>query len=174
MVDIGRARIATDQDLMRNISYAFDTNTNTIAGVSFAVGSSGIPIEVLESKRKLFASILQAPIFAGAIESFEQLDQENAQLQTENYILKQRIWAIEERLANIEATIPKEEVIVLREISRDEAKAEIERLFAEGGTLYYSDIAKKLCIDLELVVDVCEELFKEGKVRIAEASQKSR
>ena len=64
----------------------------------------------------------------------------------------------------------KEEIVVLREISRDEAKAEIERLFAEGKTVYYSDIAKKLRIDLELVVDICEELFKEGKIRIADGS----
>lgn len=168
MVDIGRARILTDQDLIRNITYTFDANA--IAGVTFAVGSSGIPIEVLESKGRLLASIAGVSAFVVGMESPEWLEQENAQLRTENYALRQRIRAIEERLANIEATIPKEEVIVLREISRDEAKAEIERLFTEGGTLYYSDIAKKLCIDLELVVDICEELFKEGKVRIAEAS----
>jgi len=71
--------------------------------------------------------------------------------------LLQRIESLEERVKNLEA-IPKEEVIVLREISRDEAKTEIERLFAEGNTLYYSDITKELRLDIEIVVDICEEL----------------
>lgn len=168
MVNIGRARILTDQDLIRDITYTFDANA--IAGASFAVGSYGIPIEVLESKGRLLASIAGVSAFVVGMESPGWLEQENAQLQTENYLLRQRIQAIEERLANIETTIPREEVIVLREIGRDEAKMEIERLFAEGETLYYSDIAKKLRIDLELVVDICEELFGEGKVRIADGS----
>jgi len=58
-------------------------------------------------------------------------------------------------------------IVVLREIGKEEAKMEIERLFARGKTLCYSDIAKKLRIDLELVVDICEELLKEGKIKIA-------
>lgn len=77
-----------------------------------------------------------------------------------------RIESLEQRLNNIENAMPREEVIVLREITREEAKIEIERLFTKGDTLYYSDIAKKLRLDLELVVNICEELFKEGKVRV--------
>jgi hypothetical protein len=82
----------------------------------------------------------------------------------------QRIEALEERLRKIEDTIHKQKTVILREITREEAKSEIERLFEKGNTLYYSDIAEKLRINLELVVDICEELFREGKVKVADSS----
>ena len=84
--------------------------------------------------------------------------------------LLQRIEMLEKRLKNIEDTFPKQKTIILREITREEAMQEIEELFKKGYTLFYSDIAEKLHIDLELVVDICEELIKEGKVKIADAS----
>ena len=166
MVDIGRARILTDQDLIRDITCTFDANA--IAGASFPVGSYGIPIEVLESKGRLLASIAGVSMFAAGAESPEWLEQDNAQLRTENYLLRQRMWAIEERLANIEATIPKERVVVLREISREEAKAEITKLFSEGKTLYYSDIAEQLRIDLKMVVEICNELQSRGEIKVVD------
>ena len=66
----------------------------------------------------------------------------------------------------VEESVPRETVIVIREISREEAKTEIVRLFKEGKVLYYSDIARKLRLDLELVVNICEELQKQGEVAI--------
>ena len=57
-------------------------------------------------------------------------------------------------------------VIVIREISGEEAKTEIVRLFKQGKILYYSDIARKLHLDLELVVDICNELQKQGEIAI--------
>jgi hypothetical protein len=63
----------------------------------------------------------------------------------------------------IEAML-KEETIILREISREEAKDEILQLFLKGETLYFSDIAKQLRLDLELVVDICRELIMEGDI----------
>ena len=166
MVDIGRTRIPTEQDLIRDITYTFDTNA--IAGVSFAVGSSGIPIEVLESKGRLLASIAGVSAFAAGAESAEWLEQENAQLRTENYVLRQRIWAIEERLANIEATIPKARVVILREVSKGEAEKEILELFSQGKTLYYSDIAEQLGLDLKLVVEICNELQSRGEIKVVD------
>lgn len=166
MVDIGRARILTDQDLIRDITYTFDANA--IAGASFAAGSYGIPIEVLESKGRLLASIAGVSVFAVGTESPEWLEQENAQLQTENYALRQRIWAIEERLANIEATIPKERVVILREVSKEEAEKEVLELFSQGQTLYYSDIAEQLRIDLKMVVEICNELQNRGEIKVVD------
>jgi Mn-dependent DtxR family transcriptional regulator len=55
---------------------------------------------------------------------------------------------------------------VLREISKEEATNEIRRIFSSGKTLYYSDIAKELGLDLELVVDICNELQKQGDITI--------
>lgn len=57
-----------------------------------------------------------------------------------------------------------EEVIVLRDISREQAKVEIKELFASGQTFYFSDIVEKLKLDLSLVVELCLELEKEGAI----------
>jgi len=59
-----------------------------------------------------------------------------------------------------------EEVISIREISREQAKAEIAELFEKSETLYFSDIAEELRLDLELVVELCAELQKEGKIKL--------
>lgn len=45
-----------------------------------------------------------------------------------------------------------------------DAKRRINKLFQLGDTLYFSDIADILGIDLRLVVQVCEQLSKEGKI----------
>ena len=61
-----------------------------------------------------------------------------------------------------------EQVVILREIPRDEAKSEILTLYSnipETEDLYYSDIAIKLGLDLKLVVELCQELKKEGKLK---------
>ena len=59
-----------------------------------------------------------------------------------------------------------EKVIVLREITAEEAKAEIIELFATGETLYYSDISERLRIDFDMVVDICRELQQEGAIGV--------
>ncbi len=86
-----------------------------------------------------------------------------------NNDLLQQIKDLEKRLALVEKAIPRQKTIVLREITREEAKSEIEDLFKKGDILYYSDISEQLRIDLELVVEICEELIKEGKVKIADS-----
>ena len=59
----------------------------------------------------------------------------------------------------------KGEAIVLRDIPREQAKAEIEALLRNTtDSLYYFDIMKRLGLDLELVVSVCNELVNEGKI----------
>ena len=70
------------------------------------------------------------------------------------------------RLLELESRIPGEEVIVIRDITREEAKQEIQQLFESGRTLYYSDFARELQLDLELVVDICSELQESGVVEI--------
>lgn len=57
-------------------------------------------------------------------------------------------------------------MIVLRKLSREEAKDEIKDLFKTGRTLYYSDIARELRIDLELVVEICQELVEKGEFEV--------
>lgn len=57
-------------------------------------------------------------------------------------------------------------VVVPREISNEEAEKEIRELFSKGKTLYYSDITQELRLDLELVVNICNELQKQGEITV--------
>ena len=70
--------------------------------------------------------------------------------------LKQRVMELENR----------EKVIVLKEMTREEAKRSIRQLFSSGRTLYYSDIVQELGIDLETVVDICNELEKDKEIAV--------
>jgi len=45
-----------------------------------------------------------------------------------------------------------------------EAKGAIQELFSDGKIYYYSDIAKILQLDLELVVNICDEFEEEGLI----------
>jgi DNA invertase Pin-like site-specific DNA recombinase len=85
-------------------------------------------------------------------------------MQKENLALREAISRIEGRLTSLEALIPKQKIIVLREISKDEARKEIIALFSNGETLYYSDVAEKLRLDLQTVVEICSELQSEGEI----------
>ena len=84
------------------------------------------------------------------------------ELQCENDFLRKRIAILEgQRRAADE-----EQVIELREVTKEEAKVEIVELFDSGETLYYSDISDRLRIDLELVVEICRELQAEGEIAV--------
>ena len=62
--------------------------------------------------------------------------------------------------------------MTVKEITKEKAREEILQLFKKGDTLYYSDIVKKLNIDLEMVVDICTELQKQKIIEIdAELSE---
>jgi len=158
-------KVNTARDLMRDINNTFDENVLVIGALDVGL-SSGVPVEVLESKGRLLASIVGASAFTVGTELPEWLEQENTQLRIENYALRERIRAVEERLSNIEAVIPKERVIILQEISKEEAKEQIRNLFSTGRTLYYSDIAEELRLDLEMVVEICNELQESGEISI--------
>jgi hypothetical protein len=72
-----------------------------------------------------------------------------------------------ERLRSEVARLTEEpEAVNIREISREDAKSEILQLFRTGRSLFYSDIMRELAIDIDLVVEVCEELESEGKIGV--------
>ena len=52
----------------------------------------------------------------------------------------------------------------MRELSREDAKAEIIDLFSQGNVLDYEDVVTQLRIDLELAVELCDELIEEGEI----------
>ena len=70
--------------------------------------------------------------------------------------------------------VTEEKIVVLREISKEEAEKEILQLFSEGQVLYYSDIAQKLRLDLELVVEICNELQSKGRIEVIDNALQSR
>ena len=167
MVEKETFRFTTAQDLVRVINSTFDENVLTIEGSDIGL-SFGAPVEVLESKGRLLASITSISGFAIGMESPSWFEQENTQLRMENYALRERMRVIEERLANIEATIPKERVVILREVSQEEAEKDILGLFSQEQTLYYSDIAEQLGLDLQLVVEICNELQSRGEIEVVD------
>ena len=79
--------------------------------------------------------------------------------------LKARVAVLEEQVAHLEENSVGR-VIVLREITKEEARREIVDLFAAEDILYYSDISERLSIDLETVVEICRELKAEGAIRV--------
>ena len=80
--------------------------------------------------------------------------------------LKARISALEEKVEELETAIGVQEVIALRTIDRDTAKQEIRELFQGAETLYFSDIARRLRLELPLVVEICQELIKEEEIEV--------
>jgi len=80
------------------------------------------------------------------------------------------VLALKQRLSEVEKRIPEEKIVVLRELSREAAKEEIRQLFSTGRTLYYSDIAEELGLDLESVVDICRELQDSGEIEIDDSA----
>ncbi len=152
-------------ELMRAISSNFDDNVIIAGSADVALVSGGMSMTMWGEKARLLSGI-QFAFSSGMPSSSDLLEQENMQLRNENLTLRDAIRRIEERLTSIEASLPSEKVIILREISKEEAKNEIKRLFSGGKTLYYSDIAQQLGLDLELVVDICDELQKQGEITI--------
>ena len=88
----------------------------------------------------------------------------------ENVLLRKELDRINHKLAELEERMPEEKVIVLREISREQAEQEINQLFSSDRTLYYSDIAEELGLDLKLVVEICQELEEAGEIAVDDSA----
>lgn len=93
-----------------------------------------------------------------------QLENRIALLENTVSEMENEIAFLKERLS---AERTEEKTIVLREITKEEALNEIRNLFKKEETLYYSEIAEKLRLDLELVVEICNELMEKGEINIA-------
>lgn len=59
--------------------------------------------------------------------------------------------------------------IHLRNLPDQVVLEEVRRLFREAkGNIYYSDIVDELCVDLEQVVRICNQLMESGKIRVSD------
>ena len=79
--------------------------------------------------------------------------------------LRKRVESLESQFARIPENILYE-IVEIRDIGKEEARAEIVDLFATGETLYYSDIADRLLLDYEMVIEICRELESEGAIGV--------
>ena len=193
MPEIETSRVIPGPGFMKGMNEAYDEYIiaiNADYGYFFDVPSNGIPIEVLESKSRFLSNLMVAGsgthlvITGGSTPTISPspwFELESAHSYTDDYffkqklieqsmeaidVLEQKVEELEERVAYLEAASPEEKVIVLRELTRDEAKTEILELFSRQQALYYSDIAEQLRLDLELVVDICNELESAGEVHV--------
>lgn len=162
-------------DRLRQVSAALDIDFETFDRGSGEWGyfmaydePTYFSSSAMEAKARVLSGIAGRSRGVLVFDPLEVMDQENVRLSMENYALSQRVKELEKRMENLEEQLTEEEIVVLREISRDEAKSEIAQLFSKGETLYYSDIAKRLRIDLELIVDICQELLEEGEITVAD------
>jgi hypothetical protein len=79
------------------------------------------------------------------------------------YVLQGELEALYERIAALEA-LAVAEPEPFRDISREEAREEIRTLFSGGEIIYMSDVAERLNLPDELVVEICLELAAEGEL----------
>jgi hypothetical protein len=74
--------------------------------------------------------------------------------------LRQEVAAAQEKLD----AVLRPRAIELRNIPREQAKAEVLDFFIDRGRSYPSDAARDLRLDPILVVDLCDELEREGLI----------
>jgi uncharacterized coiled-coil DUF342 family protein len=119
------------------------------------------PVNKVKEKRQAYTA---APVKTnGLAKTIEDLRKSNSELAN-------RVKLLEERLAKVESALPGAKTTACREISREDAEKEIMNLFSEGETLYYSDIAEKLDLELPAVVDICGDLLKRGEIKVNDDS----
>lgn len=90
-------------------------------------------------------------------------------LQARMRSLELRVAALEQELANIRHALDRdqeEEIITLRDVSREQARMEIRQVFAIGGVHYMSELAEFLRLPDQLVVELCNELMAEGELEV--------
>ncbi len=100
-----------------------------------------------------------APLFSSLLAKLEKITQALDNIQHSLASLEALYHVFEE--AQAEELSPSEETV---EVSKEEAKQMIARFFEEKGQLDYVEIMTTLHLDLELVVEICAELEKNGKI----------
>ena len=97
-------------------------------------------------------------------------DAEVSRLQAEVRRLKGLAANQEARISELEQeldaakTMQPEDVIEIREISKEQARKEIVESFESGEPLDHADLADALALEISLVVEVCNELMEEGVI----------
>ena len=69
-----------------------------------------------------------------------------------------------EQEAEANKTAQSADVIMIREISKEQAREEIIHAFESGQPLDHADLADELSLEISLVFEVCNQLIEEGVV----------
>ncbi len=79
--------------------------------------------------------------------------------------IKEQLQVIALEMKNL-TPLQREELIVFRDITKDDAKREIKKYFKShhGDSIGYSDLVRDLKLDLKLIVELCSELEHEGLI----------
>jgi len=102
--------------------------------------------------------------FLGApVEAIHYGEHMTALLQ-QNQVLMEQVTELEKRVLLLEENLPETKVVVLQQASKEEAKCLVRQLFDGSRALYYSDIAQELGLELQTVVEICDELQAEGEI----------
>lgn len=137
---------------LNNYGNYADTNRISVWGHTFPLGLGNMPFGVITEKQAVSSTGQPILIYNRRINEIEK----------EVKALKEII------IQNNRCFDPEgSEIIHLRDITRDQAREEIKEYFEahHGENLYSHDITKALCIDLEMVDDVLEEMEREGQVK---------
>ncbi|MDD3264872.1 MAG: hypothetical protein PHH02_03000 [Dehalococcoidales bacterium] len=100
--------------------------------------------------------------------SYHSFTQKLLVLAQENANLKASVKQLYHRVSELEQENVNTKVVLLKEMTNEEATKEIQRLFATGKTYYYSDIAEELGLPLKTVVDICRDLENNGEIGVDE------
>jgi hypothetical protein len=78
-------------------------------------------------------------------------------------ILSARVAELERELESARNT-ESDNIIVLRDITKEQARKEILEAFKVREPLDYVDLADTLTLDLSLILEVCDDLMEEGVI----------
>ena len=78
-------------------------------------------------------------------------------------ILSARVAELERELESARNT-ESDNIIVLRDITKEQARKEILEAFRVREPLDYVDLADTLTLDLSLILEVCDDLMEEGVI----------
>ncbi|MCL2115500.1 MAG: ribbon-helix-helix domain-containing protein [Methanobrevibacter sp.] len=106
------------------------------------------------STEKLAAKTLSTKLTPNEVQEIDNLVNAGLYLNSSDFLRE----AVRERLKAIK-------IIKLRDIDYDTAKKEILGYYKKYNKAFMSDVADDLELDIELVVNITDELIKEGRIK---------
>lgn len=141
-----------------------DRETFTAKEIEPVLGYKGHGLsQVVEGFEEVREAIEKVAMLSEKFDSFlGSYEKQNRELAEFNKALLTEMKKLVEHIAG-----ERPRTVILRAIPRERAKEEILRLFkGSKRTLFYSDVAEELNLDLELVVELCNELERENHIGV--------